>query len=88
MAREIQEGLILAFRNVNLIVPTNAQDKLELEEDLRQMGCEGFMARPWSLKDEEMVVELLDDQTNEWKGTVQALLKEWNAVMWCKVYAF
>ena len=30
-------------------------DNVDLEEDLRQISCIGFMKKPWNLKDENMV---------------------------------
>ena len=52
------------------------------------MGCEGFLGRPWNLKNEEMVAELMEDQSNAWKGTVRALLEDWTPEMSRRVYRF
>ena len=88
MASEEGEEVSLNLRSVNLVLPKEEQEKREIEEDLKQMGYEGFLGRPWNLKEEEMVIKLLDDQSNEWKGTVQALLGEWSPDMWRKTYRF
>ena len=45
-------------------VPKNARDRELLEGDLRWIGCHGFMGKPWGLRMEDMVVELLGDKDN------------------------
>ena len=78
----------LTFRYVSPISLEGEQEQQQLEEDLKQMGCVGFLARPWYLKELAMVKELSEDQGNEWKGTVWALLGEWTPTMWRKTYNF
>ena len=50
---------IVALKAVVRIIPRGAKECMMLEEDLRWMGCHGLMERPWCLKYEKIVVELL-----------------------------
>ena len=78
----------MALKAVVSGVPKSARDRELLEEDLRQIGCHGFMGRPWGLRMEDMVVELLGDKDNRWHGTVRQAPKKWTAKEWRKVYGF
>ena len=66
----------------------SAKDRELLEEDLRQIGCHGLMEKPWRLRMEDMVVELLEDKDNRWYGTVHQAPEKWTAKEWRKVYGF
>ena len=69
-------------------VPSNVKEKELLEEDLRCIGCHGLMGKPWGLRMEEIVAELLNDKDNRWYGTVRQASEKWTAVEWRKVYGF
>ena len=69
-------------------IPKSVRDRDLLEEDLRWIGCHGFMGKPWGLRMEDMVVELLGDKDNQWDGTVRQAPKKWTAKEWRKVYGF
>ena len=69
-------------------VPKSVRDRELLEEDLRWIGCHGFMGRPWGLWMEDMVVELLGDKDNRWEGTVRQAPERWTVKEWRKVYGF
>ena len=61
----------MALKAVVPSVPNCVKDRELLEEDLRRIGCHGFLDRPWELRMEDMVVELLGDKDNRWHGTVR-----------------
>ena len=61
----------IALKAVVPGIPKSARDRELLEEDLQQIGCHGFMGKPWGLRMEDMVVELLGDKDNRWHGTVR-----------------
>ena len=69
-------------------VPKSVRDQELLEEDLWRIGCHGFMGKPWGLRMEDLVVELLGDKDNRWDGTVRQAPKKWTAKEWKKVYGF
>ena len=69
-------------------MPKSVRDRELLEEDLRQIGCHGFIGKPWGLRMEDLVVELLGDKDNRWDGTVRQAPERWTAKEWRKVYGF
>ena len=78
----------MALKAVVLGVPKSVRDRELLEEDLRRIGCHGFMDRPWGLQMEDTVVELLGDKDNRSHGTVRQAPEKWTAKEWRKVYGF
>ena len=40
-------------------IPTDDREFRELKEDLRAMGCDGLLARPWNVQLEDMLREFL-----------------------------
>ena len=54
----------MALKAVVPGLPKSVKDRELLEEDLRRIGCHGFLDRPWGLRMEDMVVELLSDKDN------------------------
>ena len=78
----------MALKAVVPGVPKSVRDRQLLEEDLQRIGCHGFMGRPWGLRMEDMVIELLGDKDNRWHGTVRQAPEKWTAKEWRKVYGF
>ena len=68
-AKMVKAGA-MALKVVVPGIPKSAKDQELLEEDLRRIGCHGLMGKPWGLRMEEMVVELLSDKDNRWHETV------------------
>ena len=78
----------MALKAVVPGVLKSVRDRELLEEDLRRIGCHGFMGRPWGLRMEDLVVELLGDKDNWWDGTVRQAPEKWTTKEWRKVYGF
>ena len=78
----------MALKAVVPGIPKNARDRELLVGDLRRIGCHGFMGKPWGLRMEDMVVELLGDKDNRWEGTERQAPKKWTVKEWRKVYGF
>ena len=78
----------MALKAVVPDMPKSVKDMELLEEDLRRIGCFGFIGKPWGLWMEDMVVELLGDKDNRWDGTVRQAPEKWTAKEWRKVYGF
>ena len=87
IARMVKAGA-MALKAVVPGVSKSVKDRERLEEDLRRIGCHGFLDRPWGLRMEDMVEELLGDKDNRWHGTVRQALEKWTAKEWRKVYGF
>ena len=78
----------MALKAVVPGVPKSVRDQDLLEEDLRRIRCHGFLEKPWGLRMEDMVVELLGDKDNRWDGTVRQTPEKWTVKEWRKVYGF
>ena len=87
IARMVKAGA-MALKGVVPGVPKSVRDRELLEEDLRWIGCHGFIRKPWGLWMEDLVVELLGDKDNRWDGTVRQAPEKWTAKEWRKVYGF
>ena len=55
-----------------------AQERAYLEEDLTRIECIGLMSKPWSVKDEKMVRDLVTRALNQYEWTVRAHLESWS----------
>ena len=86
-ARMVKAGA-MALKAVVPGVPKSVKDRELLEEDLWRIGCHEFLDRPWGLRMEDMVVELLGDKDNRWHETVRQAAEKWTAKEWHKVYGF
>ena len=78
----------MALKAVVPGMPKSVKDWELLEEDLRQIRCHGFLGKPWGLRMEEMVAELIREKDNWWDGTVRQAPEKWTAKEWRKVYNF
>ena len=55
------------------VIPKTPTARRELEEDLMRIGCVGLLNKPWNIKDEGLVRELVEGAPNQFDHTV-----------WCK----
>ena len=78
----------LTLRSVVLAIPKEPGERAYLEEDLTKIGCIGLLSKPWTVKDERMVRELIIGAPNQYKGTVQARPETWDAGKWRETYGF
>ena len=62
----------LTLQSVVPAIPKEPGERAFLEEDLTRIGCIGLMSKPWSVKDEKMVQELVIGAPNQFKRTVRA----------------
>ena len=75
-----------AGRGLFPVIPID-EGRLELlKEDLTIMGCLGFLHRPWNLKREEMIEELLTEASNQFVFTIRGRPKSWSSDLWTQVY--
>ena len=86
-AKMVKTGAI-ALKAVVPGMPKSVKERELLEEDLRRIGCHGFLGKPWGLWMEEMVAELIGEKDNWWDGTVRQTPEKWTAKEWRKVYNF
>ena len=78
----------MALKAVVSGIPKSTKDRKLLEEDLRRIRCHGLMGKPWGLRMDDLVVELLGEKDNRWHGTVRQAPEKWSTKEWRKVYGF
>ena len=78
----------MALKAVAPGMPKRMKDRELLEEDPQRIGCHGFIGKPWGLRMEDMVAELLGDKDNRWDRTVRQAPEKWTVMEWRKVYSF
>ena len=86
-ARMVKTGA-MALKAVVAGMPKSVKDRELSEEDLRRIGCHGLLRKPWGLRMEEMVAELIREKDNWWDETVRQAPEKWTAKEWRKVYNF
>lgn len=77
--------------NIRTVVPrVPAADKEQeaLDADLKRMGCYGFRNRPWCVREEDMIRELIEGCSNEWDHTIRSTPKKWTTELWREAYKF
>jgi hypothetical protein len=65
------------LRKVVPKVPRNEAERGELLDDLQTMGYSGLLEKPWGLKDDRIVRELLDGVSNEFEHSIRASPVRW-----------
>ena len=79
----------VTLRKVCARVPKDRAELEELEEDLRRMGCVGFLQHPWRIRHERVVKELVSGEVPaEFINTIRARPEEWTPDLWGRVYGF
>ena len=61
----------MALKAVVPEVSGNVKERELLEEDLCRIECHGLVEKPWGLRMEEIVVELLSNKDNRWHKIVR-----------------
>ena len=64
------EQVLIPLKNVSPAIPKKESELKELIEDLSRMGCEGLLAKPWSLRAEATLREFLFERGNQWFWTI------------------
>ena len=79
----------MSLRNVMPSIPENPIEFEELKQDLVQMRCAGLLERPWALKREELVQEMVQpERPNIFDGTIRDHLQLWPSELWRDTYSF
>ena len=84
-----QRRIQVSLRTMTPSIPENPIALAELKEDLRVMRCTGLLERPWALKREELVRELLlPKRPNIFDSTNRDQPQLWTAELWTETYGF
>ena len=94
MAGEIgrkDKGAVNVQISVKALVPVVLKTPImrrELEEDLERIGCAGLLNKPWNIKDEGLVRELVKRAPNLFNHTVRGKPEKQTALVWKEAYGF
>ena len=70
------------------VIPKIPTTRRELEEDLTRIGCGGLLNKPWNIKDEGIVWELVEGAPNQFDHNVRCKSEKWTALVWRETYGF
>ena len=73
---------------VVLGIPRLLKERKNLEKYLKKMGCQELLARPWNLKDQGFVRELIMRPPNQNEHTMKSKPSQWTVTLWKEVYCF
>ena len=80
---------VISLRNVTPSIPENPIHLEELKQDLAWMRCEGLLERPWALKREQLVREIVQpERPNIFDGTIRDCPELSTADLWRDMYQF
>ena len=69
-------------------IPMDDGELQELAEDLRVMGWEGLLAKPWNLQSEDTFQEFKYEKGNQWVDTKRRDPESWTPDVWNRVFRF
>ena len=82
-------GRVATLWNVTQSIPENPIHLEKLKHDLATMRCEGLLERPWALKREQLVREMVQlERPNIFDGTIRDRPQLWTADLWRDTYSF
>ena len=94
MVREIrrkEKGSVNVQISLKALVPVISKTstaRWELEEDLTRIECASLLNKPWNIKDEGMVRELVEGAPNQFDHTVRCKPEKWTTLVWKETYGF
>ena len=89
-----QRGMHVSLRNVLPAIPKEEEEREMLRSDLFGIGCARLLERPWNLKNEEFIRQLVMireqkmERSNIFETTIRDRPEEWTAGVWKEVYDF
>ena len=87
-AGDRREPIPIPLKAVIPAIPKKDEELQALAEDLRVMGCEGLLAKPWNLRAEDTMREFKFERGNQWLGTKKRDSDNWTPDVWNMVYGF
>ena len=70
------------------IILRELRERAHLEEDLTRIGCISPISKPWTVKDEKMVREILTGVPNHYNMTIRGQPETWSVEKWRETYGF
>jgi hypothetical protein len=85
---DLMEAIPIPIKALIPAIPKDEGELQELAEDLRVMGCEGLLAKPWNLRSEDTLREFKYERGNQWDHTQRRDPENWTPDVWNRVYGF
>ena len=79
-AAAAKEKVVIKMKAVTPVFQESDLELVELQVDLDRMGCVQLMSKPWALKSEYMIREILVGGPYKFKTTLQARPSQWTAL--------
>ena len=77
------EQVPIPLKNVSPAIPKKESELKELIEDLSRMGCGRLLAKPWNLRAEATLWELLFKRGNQWFRQMSKICVRWEGLLPC-----
>ena len=87
-AEDMREPIPIRTKSLIPTIPTDDEELLELGEDLRIMGCEGLLAKPWNVQSDDVLRDFKFERGNQRLGTRKRDPDNWTLEVWARVYGF
>jgi hypothetical protein len=87
-AEDLVDPIPIPVKALIPTIPRDDEELQELAEDLRVMGCEGLLAKPWNLRSEDTLREFKYKRGNLWVDTKRRDSDGWTPDVWNRVYEF
>ena len=87
-AEDFMDPIPILIKALIPAIPKEDEELQELAEDLRVMGCEGLLAKPWNLRLEDTLRGFKYERGNQWDHTKKRDPDNWTSDVWNQVYGF
>ena len=88
MAPTTAPRMPITLRSVVPVISQEPREHAHLEEDLTKLRCIGLISKPWTVKDEKMVWEILMGVPNQYDITVCGQPETWSVEKWREACGF
>jgi hypothetical protein len=78
-AEDLMDPIPIPIKALIPAIPKDEEELQELAEDLRVMGCEGLLAKPWNLRSEDTLREFKYERGNQWDHTHRRDPENWTS---------
>jgi hypothetical protein len=87
-AEDLMDPIPIPIKALILAIPKEDEELQELAEDLRVMGCEGLLAKPWNLRSEDTLRGFKYERGNQWDHTKRRDPENGTPDVWNRVNKF
>ena len=87
-AEDLMDPIPIPVKALIPAIPRYDGELQELAEDLRVMGCEGLLAKPWNLRSKDTLREFKYERWNQCVDTKRRDPDSWTPDVWNRVYGF